>query len=527
MKKSNKIIILLILVIFSLNFCLQESKKIKKKKKTQLKPVKTEYTICYSIPYKPIDFRPYTIYFNYNNTLYDLVFNTLIESDQARNIKPELAVKWNINEEFTEFSFQLRKNIKFTNGKELNTDDVIFTFKEMIKNAFSKFRELRLIQGAEDFYKGKTNEVKGLKKIDDYNIVFKLNNRFKFFIYFLSGKFASIVPKNHGGLSPEEFAKNPIGSGPYYLENYDKNFYLKHKKFYLYAFKKNKNYFFKNNKNNKLTFYIPHETIDKEFIYLFDITIFNSQNTIIKNLAKDFTIINSPYIISTILCLNTAHNPQLKNKELRQIINYSLDRERLVYELNNKYLYPAHSIIPKNMFGNNPYYKLNYNHLNLLLLKYKKQKIKFTLYYYDKQEEIINAIEKQLIKNNINIIKKKTTFNDLYVDKKDFDAKIINYLPDYSSTYNFLIQLYIKDGVANDFNVSNKAILEKIKELHVLNLEKESLTYSLINKMIEKESLYIPLFYSSLIYSIKGKINNLNFKFPTVIDYCTLELEDE
>lgn len=179
------------------------------------------------------------------------------------------------------------------------------------------------------------------------------------------------------------------------------------------------------------------------------------------------------------------------------------------------------------MFGNNPYYKLNYSQLNLLLLKYKKPNITFSLHYYDKQEKIVNSLENQLKKNNILLEKQLVSFNDVFTKNPKFDAKIINFLPDYSSTYNFLIQFYINEGLANDFKISNKNILNKIKELPTLNLDKESLTYSIINKMIENESLYIPLFYSSLVYTIKGRINNLDFKFPTVINYCTLELASE
>ena len=524
--KNLKFIIIVFFVFIVFGFCSKQKteKKIVVKEKTQ--EIKTEYSISYTTPYSSIDFRPYTIYFNYNHTFYDLVFNTLIESDQARNIKPEIAKKWKINEDFTQFTLELRKNIKFSNGKELNADDVIFTFKEIIKNAFTKFRELKLIKGAEDFFNGKTDNIKGIEKVNDYKIIFKLNSRFKFFIYFLSGRFSSIIPKNYGGLSPVEFSKNPIGTGPYILKEY-KDTYLKHRKFQKYVFVKNKYYFSKSIKNKKFTFYIPYKPLEKDLYYLFDITISNSQNSTIKQLTKDLTIINSPYIISTILCINPKYNKQLQNNELRQIINYSINRENLVSELKNKYLYPAHSIIPKNMFGNNPYYKLNYSQLNLLLLKYKKPNITFSLHYYDKQEKIVNSLENQLKKNNILLEKQLVSFNDVFTKNPKFDAKIINFLPDYSSTYNFLIQFYINEGLANDFKISNKNILNKIKELPTLNLDKESLTYSIINKMIENESLYIPLFYSSLVYTIKGRINNLDFKFPTVINYCTLELASE
>ena len=524
--KNLKFITIIFFVLFVFGFCSKQNIDNKKVVKENLHNVKTEYSISYTNPYSPIDFRPYNIYFNYNHTFYDLVFNTLLESDNTRNIKPELATKWEINEDFTQFTLHLRKNIKFSNGKELNADDVIFTFKEMIRNTFTKFRELKLIKGAEDYLNRKSENIKGIEKVNDYKIIFKLNNRFKFFIYFLSGRFSSIIPKNYGGMSPEEFSKNPIGSGPYILKE-NKDTYLKHKKFKKYVFIKNKYYYAKSIKNKKLIFYIPYKPLEKDLYYLFDITISNSQNSTIKKLKNDFTIINSPYIISTILCINPRYNKQLKNNELRQIINYSINRESLVNDLKNKYLYPAHSIIPKNMFGNNPYYKLNYSQLNLLLLKYKKPRITFSLHYYDKQEKIVNSLEKQLKKRNIFIEKQLVPFNKLYVKNPKFDAKIINFLPDYYSTYNFLIQFYIKEGLANYFRINNKKILNKIKELPILNLDKESLTYSIINKMIEKESVYIPLFYSSLVYTIKGRINNLDFKFPTVINYWTLELAGE
>jgi peptide/nickel transport system substrate-binding protein len=57
-------------------------------------------------------------------------YDSLAEFDKGLNIKPALATSWKV-ESKTSMLFNLRKGVKFHNGKELTADDVVYSVKNM------------------------------------------------------------------------------------------------------------------------------------------------------------------------------------------------------------------------------------------------------------------------------------------------------------------------------------------------------------------------------------------------------------
>jgi peptide/nickel transport system substrate-binding protein len=57
-------------------------------------------------------------------------YDSLAEFDKALNIKPALATSWKV-ESKTSILFNLRKGVKFHNGKEFTADDVVYSVKNM------------------------------------------------------------------------------------------------------------------------------------------------------------------------------------------------------------------------------------------------------------------------------------------------------------------------------------------------------------------------------------------------------------
>ncbi len=69
------------------------------------------------------------IHINTYDTLVD------IRPDDLSTIVPRLAEKWEINPEFTEFTFYLRKDVKFASGNPLTAQDVVFSWNRLINIA--------------------------------------------------------------------------------------------------------------------------------------------------------------------------------------------------------------------------------------------------------------------------------------------------------------------------------------------------------------------------------------------------------
>ena len=57
------------------------------------------------------------------------IFNKLIKYDKNLDLAPELAEKWIISGDQKTITFHLKRNLKWADGHDLTSDDVLFTWK--------------------------------------------------------------------------------------------------------------------------------------------------------------------------------------------------------------------------------------------------------------------------------------------------------------------------------------------------------------------------------------------------------------
>lgn len=134
---------------------------------------------------------------------------TLVLSAPDLSAQPLLAESWAPNADGTVWTFKLRQNVKFHNGKVMTADDVVATFDrlsdpEVGSNALSVFAGL-LSKG-------------GTRKVDDYTVEFHLDAANGNFPYAVStdNYNSIIIPAEF----PEDFEATMTGTGPFKLEKY-------------------------------------------------------------------------------------------------------------------------------------------------------------------------------------------------------------------------------------------------------------------------------------------------------------------
>lgn len=137
------------------------------------------------------------------------VWDTLVFADpKSGEIKPLLATSWKWQDE-TNLDLELRKGVKFHNGKEMDADDVVYTLNHISNkdNAILNFAIVNWIDRAE--------------RLDQHKIRIKLNRAFPPALAYLAG-LSFVMPKGHYDNAPmkpdgkRDFgAVNPVGTGPY------------------------------------------------------------------------------------------------------------------------------------------------------------------------------------------------------------------------------------------------------------------------------------------------------------------------
>jgi peptide/nickel transport system substrate-binding protein len=88
-------------------------------------------------------------------------------SNAALQVKPWLATSWKPNKNGTVWTFQLRKGVRFHNGKEMTADDVVASFKQYTGQKTSQL--LSAIPNT-------LLEPAGVRKVGKYTVAFHLNS---------------------------------------------------------------------------------------------------------------------------------------------------------------------------------------------------------------------------------------------------------------------------------------------------------------------------------------------------------------
>ena len=155
------------------------------------------------------------------------VYNRLVEFKHgSTEVEPGVAESWDVNDDGTEYTFHLRSGVKFqttdffTPSRDLNADDVIFSFERQLKGdmAWNKY-----VNGAAWEYSdgmGFPDLIKGIEKVDDLTVKFVLSRPEAPFLADLGMDFASIVSKEYADKleadgKMEQLNQMPLGTGPY------------------------------------------------------------------------------------------------------------------------------------------------------------------------------------------------------------------------------------------------------------------------------------------------------------------------
>jgi peptide/nickel transport system substrate-binding protein len=143
------------------------------------------------------------------------IHRTLYNWDTANaKLVLELAKSVSVSEDGLVYTYKLRDDATFHNGRKMTADDVIYSYTRIMdgKKGYPGARYIRLIKGATDVEKGTAKEISGLKKIDDYTLEMTITDRVDPGYYLFSGTTA-ILPKEEA--EKPDFASHPVGLGPF------------------------------------------------------------------------------------------------------------------------------------------------------------------------------------------------------------------------------------------------------------------------------------------------------------------------
>jgi peptide/nickel transport system substrate-binding protein len=252
-----------------------------------------------------------------------LVYDNLLTFDERLRVVPALAERWEQPDSRT-YLVHLRRGVRFHDGHELTSADVVYTFASLIDSDFVSAR------------KGAYRLLDRVEAVERYTIRFLLKEPFGSFPVNL------VLPIVPAGAAGGDLRTHPIGTGPYRFVRYAVDDRVELARF--------DDYYGGAPRNAGVTLKVVPDDVMRGLELrkgTIDLVVNDVPPDIVAQLGDEagLQVVESPGTDYAYLGFN-LRDPVLADRRVRQAIGFAIDRQAIVDHLRRGLAQPASGILP-------------------------------------------------------------------------------------------------------------------------------------------------------------------------------------
>ena len=483
----------------------------------------------------------------YNMWTDHMVFNTLVESNDALELVPSLAKHWEVSEDGISYLFYLRDDVYFQDnplfpggkGRKMVAADVVYSFNRLIDPAVAS--------SGGWIFNDRVAKEEPFKAINDTTLQIKLIAPFRPLPEILSMPYCSVVPREVVEHYGKDFSRHPCGTGPYQFHYWDEgNVLILHK---------NPNYWELDENGERLPYTdavqvgFADSKATEFFLFLQGkVDFVNGLDGSFKDLVlskngelkKEYrnkirfekkTYLNTEYIGF----LTDTNNALIKNSPtrhvlVRQAISYAIDRKRISTYFKNGMGIPASSgFIPMGMPGYDSTGSYGYHYDPAEAMKLLKQAGfpngkglgEFTILTPDNWADIVNFVATQLqdigIKAKVEIIQPNILRQQM--SRSQAVAFRAQWLADYPDGETFLAFFNSRFPAPPNYTRFSNATFDKWydESMNAPDSLRRKL-YQRMDSLVMSQAPLVPLFYDQRMHFTQLNVTGFSSNPMNLID---------
>ena len=152
-----------------------------------------------------------------------LLYSGLVSLDPHLKLVPDLAASWDLSADGRVYTFHLRTNARFHDGRAVTAQDVVYSWERAADPATASDTVLTYlgnIVGVDAMHSGQASHVSGLQVLDDHTLQVSIDAPIPYFLYKLTMPVAFVLDRNNVN-SGSDWYRKPNGTGPYKLTRWD------------------------------------------------------------------------------------------------------------------------------------------------------------------------------------------------------------------------------------------------------------------------------------------------------------------
>ena len=264
------------------------------------------------------------------------LYNGLVQLDSNLHVRPCIAKRWQVSPDGLCYTFFLRTDVRFHNGRTVIADDFVYSFGRITDPSVAS-------PGAWIF-----SNVESFDAPDDTTFTIRLHTPFAPFLGQLGMVYCSVVPREEVARYGKDFRSHPCGTGPFRFQYWKEGVKL--------VLRKNPDYFERDEDGAPLpyldavavTFIVDKQTVFLEFVKG-NLDFMNSLDASYKDelLTPDgelrdkyrgrIRMTSTPYLNTEYLgfLMEGDDGSPLHDVRIRKAINLGFDRRKMMRYLRN------------------------------------------------------------------------------------------------------------------------------------------------------------------------------------------------
>jgi ABC-type transport system substrate-binding protein len=452
---------------------------------------------------------------NVSGTLVNEIYGGLVTLNLDLTVVPDLAESIDVSADGRTYTFHIRRNARFHDGKAVTAQDVKWSLERVTNpetQAPVAAQYLGDIVGVTEKLSGSATTVAGVRVVDDQTLEITIDAPKAYFLAKLTYPTAFVLDQeNVEGLGPD-WLRQPNGTGPFKLTEYRVGQILR--------LERNDNYHLKPAYLDEIEFILSggdamvmyeNDEIDVTGVGIADLDrLLDPSEPLNAQLHK------APLSFSVSYIGLNVEKPPLDDPKLRLALNLAIDREAIATQALSNLRTPANGIIPPGFPSYNP--NLRGYHYDPARAKQLLQESKYgndlvnlpriTLNTSGSfganvpldLEVILQSWEDELgIQVDIQQTEWATFLQDLHARR--YQMFTVAWGADYPDPENFLDLLFHTGSDNNQTNYSNPEVDELLEQARVESDQTQRFElYNRIEQMILDDAPWVPLWNSGENY---------------------------
>ena len=290
---------------------------------------------------------------NISGALVNEVYGGLVTLTPELAPSPDLAESWDISEDGTVYTFHLRENAKFHNGKPVTSEDVRWSLERAADPAIgSPVAEQYLsdIVGVTARLNGDADSISGVRVIDERTIELTIDAPKAYFLAKLTYPTSFVVDRDNVEAEPENWTQNPNGTGPFTLAEYivgEKMVLARFEDYHLEPAFLDKVEFILAGGNAMIMY-------ENDEIHLTGVGLADLERVKDPSEPLNADLVQAPPSFSTSYIGMNVTQPPLDDPKVRQALSYTVNKEAINSAVYEGLLVPAKGILPPGFPAYNP-----------------------------------------------------------------------------------------------------------------------------------------------------------------------------